>query len=209
MRIKLTETQIRHLQSVITEDELTDKISKIGDYLDYMKKMSGESPVGDSDSESSSYSSPTIKSGLDVEALKFPNKIDILPVLNTRVNSPFGPRNVGGGASRNHQGVDLFATSGTDVISVADGVVIVAKDTTPDGCGGFVKIKHEEYVTKYCHLKEWTVRKGDTVKKGQIIGRSGGSKSDPFRGNSMGAHLHYEIWKNGRPVNPAYIHPSI
>jgi len=88
-------------------------------------------------------------------------------------------------------------------------VVKAARDTTPNGCGGFVKIDHDEYSTKYCHLKKWTVKTGEKVVKGQLIGISGGDKNDPYNGNSKGAHLHYEVVKNGRNINPSFVHPQI
>ena len=62
---------------------------------------------------------------------------------------------------------------------------------------------------KYCHLKKWAVSEGENVIKGQLIGFSGGGPNDPFRGNSMGAHLHYEVVKNGQPINPSFVHPEL
>ena len=90
--------------------------------------------------------------------------IDIWPINNTKINSPFGPRNIGRGASKNHGGVDLNAKVGTPIYSPANGVVKAARDTTPNACGGFVKINHGKYTTKYCHLIKFdVVKKGDSL----------------------------------------------
>lgn len=133
--------------------------------------------------------------------------IDIWPINNTKINSPFGPRNIGRGASKNHGGVDLKAKVGTPIYSPANGVVKAARDTTPNACGGFVKINHGEYTTKYCHLIKFdVVKKGDKVIKGQLIGYTGGAKGGKYAGNSLGPHLHYEVLIGGRHVDPERVH---
>ncbi len=149
---------------------------------------------------------------VDIDDRSMPDQITILPLDpgTFRVTSGFGPRNIGGGASKNHKGIDLGTRSGSPAFAVADGVVRSAKDTSHNnGCGGFVKIKHKDYTTKYCHLKEWVVKKGDKVEKGQIIGYTGGGKTDPFRGNSMGPHLHYEVVRGSTNINPTRVHSGL
>lgn len=111
-----------------------------------------------------------------------------------RITSRFGKRSINvSGASTEHKGIDIAVESGTPVFSPENGVVLFAKDTTPNGCGGFIKINHGDFITKYCHLSKWVVKQGQNVKKGQLIGYSGGGKNDPYKGTSNGAHLHYEI----------------
>lgn len=134
-------------------------------------------------------------------------KIDIWPINNTKINSPFGPRNIGRGASKNHGGVDLNAKVGTPIYSPANGIVRAARDTTPNACGGFVKINHGKYTTKYCHLIKFdVVKKGDKVVKGQLIGYTGGAKGGQYAGNSLGPHLHYEVLIGGKHVDPERVH---
>ncbi len=139
------------------------------------------------------------------------NKIDILPLDpgTFRISSRFGSRNIGSIGTKNHQGIDLAVKSGTPVYSVANGVVLVATDTTPDGCGGHIKIEHEGYETKYCHLSRWVVKKGDEVTKAQIIGYTGGGKTDPHHGSSNGPHLHYEVLRNNTQINPSNVHTEL
>jgi len=128
-----------------------------------------------------------------------------------KIDSPFGKRNAPtAGASTNHSGVDLDANSGSPVYAPLDGVITRAEDTTPDGCGGHVRIKHNKIMdTKYCHLKKWVVKKGKKVKKGDVIGYTGGGKDDPYHGVSTGPHLHYAIVVNGEHVNPVGIQPGL
>lgn len=139
--------------------------------------------------------------------LMFINESDLsAPVPIIRVNSKFG---VDRGYEK-HPGVDLWATSGTEVHSPADGEVTNAKFSN-GACGGTVTIKHlNGYQSRYCHLKEIKVNVGDTIEKGYVIGLSGGHYTDKGRGNSKGAHLHFELKKDGKLVNPMdYISNSI
>jgi len=113
-------------------------------------------------------------------------------------NSKFGAKR----KYETHPGVDLWALSGTEVHSPDSGEVLVAKFST-GACGGTITIKHPNgYQSRYCHIKDIKVSEGDEVGKGQIIGLSGGNSGDKGAGNSRGAHLHFELKKHGKLVNP-------
>jgi murein DD-endopeptidase MepM/ murein hydrolase activator NlpD len=125
------------------------------------------------------------------------------------VSSPYGQRNIKVG-SKNHGGIDIAAPSGSPVYAPLDGKVVRAEDTTPDGCGGHVRIRHNRKLeTKFCHLKKWVVKRGQRVKKGDVIGYSGGGRTDKFRGTSTGSHLHYEIVVDGISKNPVTIQKDL
>ncbi|MEE4281893.1 MAG: M23 family metallopeptidase [Pseudomonadales bacterium] len=95
-----------------------------------------------------------------------------------------------------HSGVDFAGKDGSDVIAVASGVVTFAGKRS--GYGKLVEISHANgYVTRYAHHKELTVETGEVVKKGESIGKMGSS------GRSTGPHVHFEVLKNGRTVDPA------
>ena len=130
---------------------------------------------------------------------------DVLPVdPGFRVSSGFGPRKGG-----DHGGIDLAVPSGTPAYAVANGVVKSAKDAGSK-CGGFIKIKHKNHKTKYCHMTVFDiVKKGDQVKKGQLIGKTGGIKGGKYAGNSQGPHLHYEVSRGGRNLDPASVHTGL
>jgi hypothetical protein len=123
-----------------------------------------------------------------------------------KISSYYGPRNIGPGRSKNHKGIDISYPSGTQITSPLDGTI--EKATSNAGkCGGLVVINHGEFngknvKSKYCHVKRVDVTKGDQVKKGEVVGLSGGGKNDAGRGNSTGAHIHFEILEDGVNVNP-------
>lgn len=97
-----------------------------------------------------------------------------------------------------HYGMDFTASIGTKVYATGDGVV---KDvqTIGGGYGRWILIDHGfDYQTLYAHLSGFNVKIGEQVKRGQVIGYVGNS------GTSTGPHLHYEVHKNGEPVNPQY-----
>lgn len=100
-----------------------------------------------------------------------------------------------------HNGVDITAPSGTPVFATADGVVKeVINGRT--GYGKYVVVDHDAvYSTLYAQLSAYNVKEGEEVKKGQVIGKVGMS------GTSTGPHLHYEIKKNGKNVDPEYYFP--
>jgi len=123
------------------------------------------------------------------------------PVQKGWLSSRFGTRNDPITGKRAwHSGVDFAGKDGSSVIAVAAGVVVYA--ATRSGYGLLVELNHGSgFKTLYGHHKKLHVRVGDIVKKGQVIGSMGSS------GRSTGPHVHFEVYKNGRVVDPAsYIH---
>lgn len=119
---------------------------------------------------------------------------DFRPVAG-RVTSPFGRRRSPFSRRVNyHTGVDFGAPYGTPVHAAAAGTVIQAGYHR--GYGKLIIIEHGTYTTYYAHLRKYHVKKGDTVEKGQKIGEVGST------GYSTGPHLHFEIHKDGIPINP-------
>ena len=106
------------------------------------------------------------------------------------------------GKERWHAGVDFAGKKGSEVIAVASGVVTWSAKRS--GYGNMVEINHGDgFVTRYGHNDENLVTLGSIVKKGQQIARMGSS------GRSTGPHVHFEVYKNGRTVDPAsYIHKT-
>lgn len=101
-------------------------------------------------------------------------------------------------ARRMHHGIDLAGQKGINIYATGNGKVRIAAYNRY-GYGNEVMIDHGfSYVSIYAHLDKIYVKKGDEVKKGQLIGSLGNT------GRSTGPHLHYEIRKNNKPVNPMY-----
>lgn len=119
------------------------------------------------------------------------------PVNSTRISSKFGDR-----WGKKHSGIDIAVPSGTKVVSPANGTVIDS-EIRNDSCGGTLYIDHGNGLkTRYCHLKEIKVRKGDRVNQGDIVAFTGGGPQDKGKGRSTGAHLHFELYQNGKTVDP-------
>lgn len=119
-----------------------------------------------------------------------------LPVPDgTRVTSNFGRRKGGNGISSNHRGMDFGVRENTNITAAADGVVTEVGNG--GGYGNYVIIKHGTKSTLYGHLNRAMVRVGQTVKNGQVIGKSGGRPGSPGAGASTGPHLHFEVRDNG------------
>ena len=124
-----------------------------------------------------------------------------LSFQNARISSPFGKR-LHPIKKRwiIHWGVDYAAPKGTKIFAGGDGTVQVAKYN--GGYGNYIKIRHNsEYSTAYGHMWKFAkgIRPGVRVKQGQVIGYVGST------GLSTGPHLHYEVIKNGKRVNPRTI----
>ncbi len=95
-----------------------------------------------------------------------------------------------------HNGVDFAGKAGSDVVSVAAGVVVYASPRY--GYGNMVEVYHGGgYSTRYGHHDKILVKPGDIVKRGQVVGTMGSS------GRSTGPHVHFEVFKNGRIVDPS------
>ena len=94
-----------------------------------------------------------------------------------------------------HAGVDFAGSQGSDVLAVASGVVVFADRR--DGYGKLVEINHGNGVsTRYGHHDKLLVKAGEIVKKGDVIGLMGSS------GRSTGPHVHFEVLRNGRNIDP-------
>ena len=95
-----------------------------------------------------------------------------------------------------HEGMDFTAKTGTPIYATGDGVVAKA-DNTASGFGNHIVIRHGYgYETLYAHLSKYKARAGQRVKRGDIIGYVGST------GRSEAPHLHYEVHKNNKVVNP-------
>lgn len=118
------------------------------------------------------------------------------PLVGSYISSEFGRRvDPFTGILAYHPGIDLAASEGALVHSVAPGVVTWAGERS--GYGQLVEINHGNgYITRYAHNSRILVHVGDKVNKGQSVSQVGST------GRSTGPHLHFEVLKNGQAVNP-------
>lgn len=121
---------------------------------------------------------------------------------SSRITSGFGGRSSPTeGASSNHKGIDIGASSGSDIVAAADGTVTIS--TYSYSAGNYIMINHGGGVsTVYMHCSKLLVSVGETVKKGQVIAKVGST------GYSTGPHLHFGVRVNGAYANPSqYVSP--
>ncbi len=113
-----------------------------------------------------------------------------------RITSPYSMRvHPTLGVYKQHTGIDIGASYGTNVLAAADGTVIIAGWN--NAYGNYVVINHGGGVTTlYGHNSSLTVSKGQRVSRGQVIAKVGST------GYSTGPHIHFEVQVNGSPVNP-------
>lgn len=189
-RAKLTE-QKNELQNVtaINDDDLGNEISKI------LNNISARITY-----QFASYN--------DIENLIKNNdkKLACIPAIQpvsnhdlNRIASGFGMRiDPVYGTAKFHKGIDFTAPQGTPVYATGDGIIEIAGETG-DGYGNHVVINHGYgYETLYGHMVKVKVKKGEKVKRGEVIGWVGST------GKSTGPHCHYEVHINGHEVDPVY-----
>jgi len=102
-----------------------------------------------------------------------------------------------------HSGIDFKAPIGTPVLATADGEVLISKNDKNQGYGKHIVLQHDdEFKTMYAHLSKLKLKVGDKIKKGEVIGLVG------VTGLATVPHLHYEVIKDGKKVNPEeYFNP--
>jgi murein DD-endopeptidase MepM/ murein hydrolase activator NlpD len=132
-----------------------------------------------------------------------PEKIFSWPVdpKNFWLSSPFGPRTIRGKGGF-HGGVDLAAPTGTDVYAAGSGKILESRYSP--GYGNFIVVVHDNgYKTRYAHLSKSLVRAGQLVDEGDLIGKVGATgRVVKRKSSSSGAHLHFEVYRNGSWVDP-------
>jgi murein DD-endopeptidase MepM/ murein hydrolase activator NlpD len=121
------------------------------------------------------------------------------PVGASNVSSPFGEKR----KYETHPGVDIPVPSGTSIKAPLDGVVKTANINHNRQCGGTIDIDYGNgFWSRFCHCRRIDVKEGDIVKRGQVVGQTGGKKGETGAGNSGGPHLHFTLKKDGKNVDP-------
>ena len=122
----------------------------------------------------------------------------LYPVSNRRITSGYGwredPVNPVAGQMTFHRAVDLAGKMGDPVKAAMKGTVLHVDNNR--NLGNFIILKHSEYQTLYGHLSAVSVKKGEEVSQGQVIGKVGET------GYTTGPHLHFEVFRNGNRINP-------
>jgi murein DD-endopeptidase MepM/ murein hydrolase activator NlpD len=116
----------------------------------------------------------------------------IWPVPSSkRISSPFGPR-----WGRHHDGIDIPGRPGTNILAADDGIVVYSGNAL-GGYGNIVVLSHEGgFFSVYAHNQKNKVRRGQRIHRGQVVALLGST------GHSTGPHLHFEIRRDSRPIDP-------
>ncbi len=145
-----------------------------------------------------------LESRLDIAAIHSSIRVAMLtqipsgaPVINARTSSGYGERiHPVTGIKKFHRGQDFAVNTGTRIYAPADGTVEIIRPSN-QGSGNYLRLLHGYgFSSSYSHLSKFAVKKGDFIKKGDLIAYSGNS------GLSSGPHLHYEVRFIGRALNP-------
>lgn len=185
-------------------ESIESKLQKINNYLKKrgLRGFSAKAIGGGSDTDGNSLSANEVYSLYDEYLGRLVHAIAFTPMGYPHISSLtsyFGYRNDPFNSSKAefHPGIDFKGRRGEPARCTADGRVVFAG--WDGGYGNCVKIAHaNNYETLYGHLSRITVKVGQEVSVGQKIGEIGST------GRSTGAHLHYEIRKNGKAINPIH-----
>lgn len=184
----VNEIQVNDIQNQIQEEN-TNVIGGIGGAAtNEIVNESDENKENEKDTKKSQYE-------IDVEYIK-ENYSFILPVTGT-VTSRYGQREETEVVSANHQGIDIGANEGTVIYASMEGTVTVSSEEGE--YGKHIDITNGDVLTRYAHCSKLLVKEGDKVKQGDKIAEVGST------GNSTGPHLHFEIRRDNRTINPESI----
>jgi murein DD-endopeptidase MepM/ murein hydrolase activator NlpD len=175
----------------------------IGDllYKNMEKRMDAKEPEAASEIKQDSNASPAdskqlSQPGLEIKA-ESPEDISVLQIpVHAQISSSFGLRkDPFSGQAKFHRGIDLAAPEGTPVVAALPGKVVSAGYES--GYGNTVLLEHDGGIqTRYGHLASINVKQGDVVTSENALGTVGST------GHSTGPHLHFEVMRMGKPVDP-------
>ena len=172
----------------ITENQITNTVGGIGG-------ASSNEIVESQSKETEKKEEKKSQNEIDVEYIK-ENYSFKIPVTGT-VTSRYGQREETEVVSANHQGIDIGADEGTPIYAAMEGTVTLASEEGE--YGKHIDITSGDVLTRYAHCSKLLVKEGDKVKQGDKIAEVGST------GNSTGPHLHFEIRRDNRTINPEYI----
>ncbi len=178
---------------------LESKLLSVEDYLSKRGVIRGSLPMGGASTNKASYDLSYLQF-LEERADYLHTSIRGIPLgypVYGRITSHIGWRkNPFGSGYEFHSGIDITAPQGSKVRATADGVVVFAG--WYGDYGKTVIIRHPSgYLTLYGHLSKIDVKEGQRVKAGDVVGRVGST------GRSTGPHLHYEVIKDNKPIDPS------
>lgn len=137
------------------------------------------------------------KSQMEIDAEYVKEKYSFKLPLKGVITSRYGSREATEIVSANHKGIDIGANTGTAIYAAMEGTVSLV--SSEGDYGKHVEITNGEVLTRYAHCSKIVVKEGAKIKQGQKIAEVGST------GRATGPHLHFEVIRDGRTINPEYI----
>ena len=191
------ESRNQETENVTNEENTNSENTQIQDANESTEKNQNAEPIGGA--EEIAVEETKTQEEQDVDYVK--QNINIIWPLTGVITSKFGSRTATEIVTANHYGIDIAGNTGTSIVSAIDGTV--TQNSSEGDYGKHLRIENGEVMTLYAHCSKLLVNEGDSVKQGQIIAEVGST------GRATGPHLHFEIRRENRFINPESILESM
>lgn len=187
------ESKNQKTENVTNEENTNSENTQTQDANESTEKNQNAEPIGGA--EEIAVEETKTQEEQDVDYVK--QNINIIWPLTGVITSKFGSRTATEIVTANHYGIDIAGNTGTSIVSAIDGTV--TQNSSEGDYGKHLRIENGEVMTLYAHCSKLLVNEGDSVKQGQIIAEVGST------GRATGPHLHFEIRRENRFINPESI----
>lgn len=201
--IKNIGNEMRNVETIdsneVENNSVTDVQNNLANDIQMESNVTTVSSVQDvqNSEEAMGGGDESIDSETDLDVIYIKKNGSFIKPISGRITSGYGPRTPTNIVSANHAGVDIGANTGADIVASMEGKVEVV--SSQGDYGNHLKITNGEISTLYAHCSKIVVNEGDSIKQGQKIAEVGST------GRATGPHLHFEIRRNNKTVDPLKI----
>ena len=201
--IKNIGNEMRNVETIdsneVENNSVTDVQNNLANDIQLERNVTTVSSVQDvqNSEEAMGGGDESIDRETDLDVIYIKKKGSFIKPISGRITSGYGPRTPTNIVSANHAGVDIGANTGADIVASMEGKVEVV--SSQGDYGNHLKITNGEISTLYAHCSKIVVNEGDSIKQGQKIAEVGST------GRATGPHLHFEIRRNNKTVDPLKI----
>ena len=201
--IKNIGNEMRNVETIdnneVENNSVTDVQNNLANDIQMESNVTTVSSVQDvqNSDEGMGGGNESIDSETDLDVIYIKKNGSFIKPISGRITSGYGPRTPTNIVSANHAGVDIGANTGADIVASMEGKVEVV--SSQGDYGNHLKITNGEISTLYAHCSKIVVNEGDSIKQGQKIAEVGST------GRATGPHVHFEIRRNNKTVDPLKI----
>ena len=201
--IKNIGNEMRNVEAIegneVENNSVTDVQNNLANNIQLESNVTTVSSVQDAQNgdEAMGGGDESIDSETDQDVIYIKKNGSFIKPISGRITSGYGPRTPTDIVSANHAGIDIGANTGADIVASMEGKVEVV--SSQGDYGNHLKITNGEISTLYAHCSKIVVNEGDSIKQGQKIAEVGST------GRATGPHLHFEIRRNNKTVDPLKI----